>query len=76
MVPLTTPKLLVDEGIPMLDRVMVDSTLSAYSALVAYSLFLEPFVTKQRKLCLTPGSETHFLSVFCPPTPKCVLYSL
>lgn len=73
----STPKLLVDEGIPMLDRVTVDSTtLSAYSASVAYSFFLDPFVTKQRKLCLTPGSETHFLSVFSPPTPKCVLYTI
>lgn len=74
--PLTTPKLLVDEGIPVLDRVTVDSTLSAYSAVVAYSIFLDPFVTKQRKLCLTPGNETHFLSVFCPPTPKCVLHTV
>lgn len=61
----------------MLDRVTADSTtLSAYSASVAYSFFLDPFVTKQRKLCLTPGSETHFLSVFSPPTPKCVLYTI
>lgn len=73
----STPKLLADEGIPMLDRVTVDSTtLSAYSASVAYSFFFFRPLCHQAKKTVsdTRQWDTFPIGVLSSHTEMCTIH--